>query len=74
MSTISPYLKAVLAFIVPGVTALVTAITEQSAGGETITGTEWLGALFACILTAGVVYAVPNQTGGQHRADVNLED
>ena len=61
MTKIAPYWKAVVAFISPGVVALVAAVADGSAGGSAVTGPEWVGIAAACILTGGVVLAVPNK-------------
>lgn len=60
MTNLAQYWKAVLAFIVPGVVTLGSAITAGSDGGNRITSTEWLTAAFACVLTAGAVYGKAN--------------
>lgn len=60
MKTVAPYWKAILAFVVPGVVTLSSALAPSSGGGERITSTEWVTALFACILTAGAVYSKTN--------------
>ena len=54
---IAPYWKAVLGFLVPGVTVVSTALLTKGV----ITANDWLQALFASILTAGGVYAVKNK-------------
>lgn len=61
MNAIAPYYKAVVAFVLPGVVALVSAVQDGSPRGSSITGPEWVGILAACLLTAGGVYAVPNK-------------
>lgn len=60
MSKIAPYWKAVIGFVGPGVAILVIAITAGSDGGTAITQSEWLSALFACVLTGGGVYFKAN--------------
>lgn len=54
------YAKGLVAFVVPGVTALVIAVTDASDGGTSVTGPEWVGIGAACILTAGAVGATRN--------------
>lgn len=61
MNTITPYLKAVVAFVTPGVVALVAAVQDASPGGSAVTGPEWVGIGAACVLTGGLVYGVPNK-------------
>jgi hypothetical protein len=53
------YWKGVLAFITPGVTLLVVAVTEASPGGTAVTGAEWVGIGAAMIVTGGVVTGGP---------------
>lgn len=60
MGNIAPYYKAVVAFITPGVVALVAAVTDASPAGAHVTGPEWIGIAAACILSGGVTYAIPN--------------
>lgn len=67
---ISPYWKAIVGFITPGVVALVAAVQDASPGGATVTGPEWVGIAAACILTGGAVYAFPNKDPmGTHQQD-----
>lgn len=69
MNQFPRYWKAAVGFVVPGVVILAAGITAGSDGGATITQTEWLTALFACILTSGGVAAKgngnPQPTGPQ---------
>lgn len=60
MSNLAQYWKAILGFVVPGVVTLGSAITDGSDGGSSITGTEWVTAAIACVLTAGAVYSKAN--------------
>lgn len=53
------YWKAGLAFVTPGAVLIGAAVTDASQGGSTITGAEWVTALVACVVTAGVVAAGP---------------
>ena len=57
---VRPALKAVVAFLAPGVVALVAAVQDGSPGGSSVTGPEWIGIVAACILTSAAVFAVPN--------------
>jgi hypothetical protein len=61
LTKIQPYAKAVVAFITPGVVALVAAVQDASPGGSTITGPEWVGIGAACVLTGGAAFLVPNK-------------
>lgn len=62
MNALAPYFKAVVGFIAPGAVILTSAVQENSAGGELITGGEWVTAICATIITGAAVYAVPNKT------------
>jgi uncharacterized membrane protein HdeD (DUF308 family) len=61
VNAIAPYFKSVVAFIVPGIIALIAAVSDGSDNGQTITGPEWISILAACILTAAGVWGVPNR-------------
>ena len=60
LDKIRPYAKAVVGFVTPGVTALVAAVQEGSPGSAAVTGPEWVGIVAACVITGGLVFAVPN--------------
>lgn len=60
MSRIAQYWKGILAFITPGVAALVVAAQDSSAGGSTITQLEWIGIGAAMVATGGLVTAKGN--------------
>ena len=60
LDRIRPYAKAVVAFIAPGVTALVSAVQDGSQAGSAVSGPEWVGIAAACILTCAAVYTTPN--------------
>jgi hypothetical protein len=60
LNTVKPFLKAITAFVAPGVVALVQAVSDASPAGPHVTGPEWIGIVAACILTSAAVYAVPN--------------
>lgn len=53
------YWKAGVAFVAPGAVLVGAAVTEASEGGTTITTSEWVTALVACVVTSGAVYAAP---------------
>lgn len=59
MSRIAPYWKAVAGFVGPGAVALTYALQDGS-----VTRGEWLGALAACLIGSGIVYAAPRNKGG----------
>lgn len=58
---IKPYLKALVAFVTPGVVGLVAAVQDGSPGDSTVTGAEWVGIAAACLLTGGAVFGAPNK-------------
>lgn len=51
------YLKAIVASLVAGLTALLTALDDDS-----VTAQEWVTAGIAALVALGAVYAVPNTT------------
>lgn len=60
--------KTIAAFVVPGLITAGNALTEGSDGGVTITASEWIAILIACVGTAGTVFAVsnkPTNNGGE---------
>lgn len=59
---LGPYWKAVLAFIAPGAVIIGSSVLETSDAGTAITSAEWITAAVACIVSAGAVYTVPNET------------
>lgn len=65
--------KSVIGFILPGAVIVGSAVTSESAGGSHITGAEWVTAVVACIVTAGGVYAVPNDLIAKRRAHSALD-
>lgn len=60
MNKAAQYWKAILGFIVPGAVIIGSSVLEGSDGGTTITTSEWITALVACIVTAGAVAAKGN--------------
>ncbi|KNX38115.1 hypothetical protein [Luteipulveratus halotolerans] len=60
LDKVRPYAKAVVAFIAPGVVALVAAVQDSSPGGTGVTGPEWVGIGAAMVLTGGAVFGTPN--------------
>lgn len=69
MTTLLGYLKAFVAFVVPGASLLYMATFDDSLGHEAITGTELIRAGLVCILTAGGVAFTSNnlkRPSGQH--------
>ena len=51
-----PYAKAIVGALVAGLTALGTALAD-----DTVTGAEWVGVAVATLGALGIVYAVPNR-------------
>lgn len=77
-TTIAPYAKAVVGFVAPAATVLVAAVLPDSPGAEAITSGEWITAACTAVITASVVYSVPNRPvaygapvndGPDHRAE-----
>lgn len=62
MDKARPYFKAILGFVTPGVVVIGTAVTATSDGGGSITGSEWVAALVAAVVTGGAVFTVSNDT------------
>ena len=56
MDKFKPYAKAIIGALVAGLTALGTALTD-----DTVTGAEWVAVAVATLTALGVVYAVPNR-------------
>lgn len=54
--SIKPYMKAVVGGLVAGLTALATAMSD-----DTVTRTEWIAVAVAVLGASGVVYATPNR-------------
>lgn len=53
------YWKAAVAFVAPGATLVIAAVTEGSQGGSTITSAEWITAAATCVVSSGLVAAAP---------------
>jgi hypothetical protein len=49
------YWKAILAFLVPGAVIIGSSVLGDSDGGSTITGSEWVTAVVAMIVTGAAV-------------------
>lgn len=60
MDKIAPYWKAVIGFIAPGVVVIASSVLPGSDGGTVVTGSEWITAACAAIITAAGVYAKAN--------------
>jgi hypothetical protein len=56
MTAVAPYLKAVVGGLVAGLTALATALDNDS-----ISAQEWLYAVIALLVGFSTVWAVPNR-------------
>lgn len=54
--SIKPYMKAIVGGLVAGLTALGTAMTD-----DTVTTAEWVGVAVAALGALGIVYATPNR-------------
>lgn len=55
MSNWQEYWKAILAFLVPGAIIIGSAVLSDSDGGTSITGSEWVTAAVAMIVTGAAV-------------------
>lgn len=60
LDKIAPYWKAVIGFIAPAATIIIASVLDSSAGGETITASEWITAAATAVITAAGVYAKAN--------------
>jgi hypothetical protein len=54
------YWKGILGFLVPGAVIIGSAVTSDSDGGSTITGSEWVTAIVAMIVTGAAVTVKAN--------------
>lgn len=68
MMSIKPYAKAVVGGLVAGLTALGTAMTD-----DTVTTAEWVGIAVATLGALSFVYATPNRDP-QPPTDVDVAD
>lgn len=59
---IAPYWKAVAAFLAPAAGQLVFYVQADSAGGSSITTSEWIALVAISVSTSGAVYAKGNGT------------
>lgn len=70
MDKIAPYYKAVTAIAVPFLGSIGTALLADSAGGSSITASEWISAAVLGLVAGGAVFAVPNEDyEGKHQAE-----
>jgi hypothetical protein len=61
MEKIAPYYKAFTAILVAFLGSLGTALLEDSAGGSSITSSEWISAVVLALAAGGAVFTVPNK-------------
>lgn len=61
MDKIAPYYKAVTGVVVPFLGSIGTALLEDSAGGTSITASEWISAVVLGLVAGGAVFAVGNK-------------
>ena len=73
MNKLSPYLKAVVGFVAPGVIALLAAVQDGSPSASGVTGPEWVGIAAACVLTSAGVYVVPNRDPSATHQDESVQ-
>ena len=70
MDKIAPYYKAVTGVLVAFLGSLGTALLEDSAGGSSITASEWISAAVLGLVAGGAVFTVPNKDPeGEHQAE-----
>lgn len=70
MDKITPYLKALVAFVVAFAGNLLFAMQPETAGGAAITGNEWLRTLVLTVASTGAVYLTPNKDPkGRHQRE-----
>ena len=55
MANWQQYWKAILGFLVPGAIIIGSSVLSDSDGGTTITGSEWVTAVVAMIVTGAAV-------------------
>lgn len=66
MDKIAPYYKAVAGVLVAFLTSLGSALLEDSAGGSSVTASEWITAVVAGLVVGGGVFVAPrNQYRGE---------
>lgn len=61
MSNWQEYWKAILGFVVPGAVIIGSSVTSGSDGGTSITGSEWVTAAVAMIVTGAAVAVKGNE-------------
>lgn len=70
LDKVAPYYKAVTAVVVPFLGSLGTALLEDSAGGGSITASEWIAAVVLGLVAGGAVFTVPNKDPeGEHQQE-----
>jgi hypothetical protein len=75
MNRITPYWKALLGFIAPGAVLIGSAVTDGSQGGSSITTSEWVTAIVACVVTSAAVgFGPSNKPAGAHRGEGGAVD
>jgi hypothetical protein len=62
MQKFAPYLKAVVAAVIAGLTALSAYLVNNTSLGD-ITAGQWVQIAIAFLVSLGAVWAVPNKTG-----------
>jgi drug/metabolite transporter (DMT)-like permease len=70
---VKPYLKSILAFVVPFAGNLLAAGQEDSHSGSTITGHEWTESFLLALVAAAAVWGVANTTRAQSLAKKTRE-
>lgn len=68
MTKIAPYYKAVAGLLVPFLGSLGTALLDDSAGGSSITASEWISAVVIGLAAGGAVFQISNKDPeGEHQ-------
>lgn len=73
MNKLAPYWKAIVGFVTPGAVLIGAAVTAGSEAGSTITQSEWITAVVACIVTSGAVYTIPNRDPEARHQDESVQ-
>jgi hypothetical protein len=63
---ISAYAKAIVGFIAPAATVIVSSVTAGSDGGSRVTSAEIITAVCAAVITAAGVFSVTNRPQPPH--------
>jgi hypothetical protein len=73
MNKIAPYYKAVAGLVVPFLGSLGSALLEDSAGGSSITASEWISAVVIGLVAGGTVFQVANKDPESQHQDESVQ-